>query len=185
MAHLHHRHAGAVPVEHFVGGLAQDRLGEGGGAGAEVEGARHGADYRAARSRRGAAAQTTTRPAGRVGSGERAAGALLRAAASQRTGFVAALIGAASAAALAALASAISSRCFGLMQSSTMRCARLDVEQHRLARDLHHQRLAAHVLEADRAGRRQHRLHQPVALAVLDVDVGRVLRALRRCRPSA
>ncbi len=37
MAHLHHRHAGAVPVEHFRGGLAQDGFGKGRRPRAEVE----------------------------------------------------------------------------------------------------------------------------------------------------
>jgi len=38
-----------VPVEHLLGGAAQDRFGEDGRAGAEVERAGHAADYRAAR----------------------------------------------------------------------------------------------------------------------------------------
>ena len=37
VAHLHHRHAAALPVEHFGGGLAQHGFGEHRGAGAEVE----------------------------------------------------------------------------------------------------------------------------------------------------
>ena len=41
MAHLHHRHAAAVPVEHLGGGRAQHGLGQHGGTGAEIEDA-HG-----------------------------------------------------------------------------------------------------------------------------------------------
>ncbi len=47
MAHLHHRHAGAVPVEHLVGGLPQHRLRDRRGTRREVVDARH------SRSRRG------------------------------------------------------------------------------------------------------------------------------------
>ena len=37
MAHLHHRHPGAVPVEHFGGGLLEDGFGKHRGSGAEIE----------------------------------------------------------------------------------------------------------------------------------------------------
>jgi hypothetical protein len=41
VAHLHHRHAGSMPIEHFFRSLAQHRLGQRGGAGAEVEDTGH------------------------------------------------------------------------------------------------------------------------------------------------
>ena len=41
VAHLHHRHARAVPVEHLFGGLAQHAFGQRGRAGAEVVDALH------------------------------------------------------------------------------------------------------------------------------------------------
>jgi hypothetical protein len=37
MAHLHHAHAAAVPVEHFFGGLPQHFLGERRWAGGEIK----------------------------------------------------------------------------------------------------------------------------------------------------
>ena len=42
MADLHDGRADAVPVEHFRLGLEQDRFRQSGGAGTEIEGARHG-----------------------------------------------------------------------------------------------------------------------------------------------
>src|SRR4029077_10657539 len=41
MAHLHHRHAAAVPVEHLVAGAGKDFRGQHRGARAEIEDARH------------------------------------------------------------------------------------------------------------------------------------------------
>ena len=66
MAHLHHRHAAAVPVEH-LGGAAWRSTGSGrtAGPGLKLNGRRHAPDYRA-RTRMSRAAQTTTRPGGRV-----------------------------------------------------------------------------------------------------------------------
>ncbi|MFB9128196.1 hypothetical protein ACFFYR_35395 [Paraburkholderia dipogonis] len=37
MAHLHHAHAAALPIEHFVGGLTQHFFGHGRGAGGEIK----------------------------------------------------------------------------------------------------------------------------------------------------
>ncbi len=37
MAHFHHGQAGAAKIQHLLGGLAQNRLGKCGGAGAEIE----------------------------------------------------------------------------------------------------------------------------------------------------
>src|SRR6267142_1709039 len=37
MAHLHHGHTGAAPVEHFGGGLFEDRFGKHRGSGTEIE----------------------------------------------------------------------------------------------------------------------------------------------------
>ena len=42
VAHLHHRHAGAMPVGHFGGGLGQHGLGQHGRTGTEVEELAHG-----------------------------------------------------------------------------------------------------------------------------------------------
>ncbi|MDR8399850.1 MULTISPECIES: hypothetical protein [Paraburkholderia] len=37
MAHFHHAHAAALPIEHFVGGLTQNFFGHGRGAGGEIK----------------------------------------------------------------------------------------------------------------------------------------------------
>ena len=42
MAHLHHAHARAAPVEHFIGSLVQDFFGDCGGASRKIERAAHG-----------------------------------------------------------------------------------------------------------------------------------------------
>jgi hypothetical protein len=39
MAHFHHAHAAAMPIEHFCGGLFKNLLRERGGAGGKVVGA--------------------------------------------------------------------------------------------------------------------------------------------------
>ena len=41
VAHLHHAHAAAMPVQHFSGGLGQNLLRHGGGAGRKVERSDH------------------------------------------------------------------------------------------------------------------------------------------------
>jgi hypothetical protein len=46
MAHLHHRHAAAMPVKHLVSGLAQHGFGQGGRAGAEIEHSGHHRELR-------------------------------------------------------------------------------------------------------------------------------------------